>query len=229
MSNIVAFSDTHLLPGKAGDFGEDDSDQAAHLRHLCHEWRGNSDIVVAVGDIGEFWQGSEEEVIEAYPKTMDALRRTVKHYCKGNHDEDATGNFLQLEPLPYLALDGVWFEHGHAHDKLIAKLPWLARGVTGVVGLLERVWHKDVDRWASRLWHRMTRTGRYGWGDRNRKYYEPVAKAGWEYGCKQSVFGHTHREGSWTFLEPGAMTDFVEVRNCGTWTGGERGVVRLEV
>jgi len=238
--NIVAFGDTHLGPrDRRNDFGYDDSLQAYALREALAEWHHQGDILVAVGDIGDMWQASEDQIIEDNPKTVNALRMYVDYYVRGNHDRDATDNFLRQPPYPNVSLHGVFFEHGDAHDPVVARYPRLCRRVTKIVGRLERKWHPDVDRWAQSLWHWLTRTGRHGG---NERYWTEVGFAAMERDCQIAVFGHSHQQSAWegqmtgfgtSRMESGRMSGFsltvpMHIYNTGHWTNGQRDVTRIE-
>ena len=224
MTKTQLFSDPHFGDGgPADDFGPDDGAQAVALRAKCAEWKRAGDDVIAVGDIGEFWQFTQLEVQRAHGDTMDALKEVLSAYVRGNHDRKATRDFLGLEPLPYLILGETFIVHGDFLDWWVAHQPELCRRICNGVGWLERRIHGDVDVWASSAWHWFTRTGRHG---RNAKYLGPLAQAGYERGCTRAVFGHTHEFGSSVAPVDGQIMD---LRNTGCWIGDEQGVVTLMI
>ena len=233
MTDILAIiSDMHLGKGNgAEDFGPEYGPHAMRFRDQLWQWRADDVIVVLNGDGPDLWQAEENEIIEAHPLTIEALRRTVKHYVRGNHDRKATSNFLGLEPLPYLVLGDTFIEHGDAHDWWVANHPMFCQRVSSVAGWLERIVHKDSDEWATRFWYWLSGTGRHGRGQTIARYHEAVGKEARAHGCERAFYGHLHEWYHYQVMPPKGFSKWTdpEVGNTGCCCGGRFDVTRLEV
>ena len=219
----VAISDLHIgRDDKADDFYSDLS-----LQYLCSEVNENNDTLILNGDICEGHQASADEIYAAHRPTIEAMKGVTDLYViDGNHDNGVTAELLDMEPLPWLVLDGVYYEHGHAHDPLVRRWPALCRLATWTCGWLERWIHKDIDAW-------LGGTGRYG-GQRAEsiaRYHMAVGRAAREHGCERALYGHLHWKYPMQVMPPLGFAEWIgpEVGNMGHCTNGNVDVTRLEV
>lgn len=180
-------------------------------------------------------------IFHAHPG-FEAVWSHVEFCCIGNHEAPFIKpgfKYRGVEFVENAVVNGVWCEHGHAHDELVARCSTLCRKVSNAVGWAERHWHPDVDRWGEATWHWLTRTGRHGG---NEKYWEPVAEVARHHDCTKAVFGHTHclathHDGgafrTWESTDMGHVVHCwgfspVDVYNTGSWVGENMDVTRIE-
>ncbi len=126
--NIVFVGDAHLK-------GLDDPEQEAFCRFL--EGLDNTDVLVMLGDIFEFWTGIKDVVFYHYLPVLFSLQRLASRgvriiFVEGNHDFSMGPFFTELlgaevypEPTEVL-LDGRRFllGHGDTVDKSIGYTLW---------------------------------------------------------------------------------------------------------
>lgn len=142
--NIAVISDLHLGAKDSCDaFGHDDAEFLRFLKFL----ESNFERIVLLGDIWETLTGKmpwspEEGLAEAracHPEIAARFRRPKYKYIHGNHDivtavTDRAPLYWQFEANGKRLL----FTHGHTHDLLIQKAPWLAELAVCLGGWVRR-------------------------------------------------------------------------------------------
>jgi len=250
---LLCLSDLHAQDGgKDDDFGYEAAYADYDLRELVGECWASGATVILAGDTVELHQSlariaahdpaeALDMIFEAHPG-IAAIWPYVKVACIGNHEAPFIKpgfKYRGVEFVENAVVDGIWIEHGHAHDPVVARWPKLSRQIVGIIGTIESAWHPDVDRWAQSLWHWLTRTGRHGG---NERYWTEVGFAAMERDCQIAVFGHSHQQSAWegqmtgfgtSRMESGRMSGFsltvpMHIYNTGHWTNGQRDVTRIE-
>jgi len=230
MTDIIAIGDLHCEKGdKVDDFGLSGGAADKALIQLTEDYPDAR--FVLVGDIYECQQSLRHErrkeqvmsaIWHAHSDALEALWSRTEAWIVGNHDARLLGmKWHGLECLPYLVWNGVWFEHGHAHDPLISKHPHTCARLADIAGWLERHVDSDFDLWVNRVQGWLSGTGRYG---ENEKYWEAVGIEAVRHCCNRAVFGHTHYR-----LEGYVWGNGIWMANTGHWTNGSRDVTRMEV
>ena len=220
---MIILSDLHMGAGDAADdFSGEDCQADIDLLDDIEMWKEAGEKIVLAGDILDLWQAEYWKVLQAHGAAVQALFSAAEAYVVGNHDSDALGKKLYgLEGLPSLVVDGLWIEHGHAHDPVVGRFPLLARAGCWLGGLAERVIHRDVDVLAERVARWFSRTGRHGG---NARYLMTMADAAVRHDCTRAVFGHSHQFMQFSKVPIGDM----QIANSGTWTGGRRDFVQIQ-
>ena len=169
----------------------------------------------AVGDLVERGHGSKwKDIYDSRKDLFDLMFRKLRAWILGNHDRKMW-DYRRIIPVPmcfFLIEDGRLFLHGHQFDFFNGKHKWIGRGVTKMVGWLEKRIHPDVDHWLSGLKDKISKTGRHG---DDKKY----AKSGLRFTrgiltdntpIREVLMGHTHRK-----FESGNSR--LLYRNTGCW------------
>lgn len=154
---IAVISDLHLGAGDAADaFGHSDADFLRFLRFL----ESNFEHIVLLGDIwealtprnyGQFAQALKE-AREAHPSIARRFERPQYTYVHGNHDLVAGA----VDKAPDMIVLGdrstrILFTHGHHHDVLIQRAPWLTEVGVWFGGWLRRLGGHALYRLLNRL------------------------------------------------------------------------------
>lgn len=219
---MIILSDLHMGAGdKADDFSGPDCLADVELLDKVTAWQEEGEKIVLAGDILDLWQADMWQILGAHGGAVQWLFSAAEAYIVGNHDSQMLGKKLYgLEGLPNLTVDGLWIEHGHAHDPMVGRSPLFARAGCWLGGWAERLIHHDVDVLAERLARWISRTGRHGG---NARYFMAVAREALAHGCERAVWGHTHQLMQFCEVPLGDL----HVANCGTWTGGRRDFLQI--
>lgn len=212
-------SDLHLGDGgPADDFTAD----VALIRFLTDH---QDDLIVIVGDLVDMWQVRNlVAVYKAHFWLCVAITRYVDYIVIGNHDGNLK-RFCGHNLIEALVIDGIMAMHGQQFDRWNSgPLRWIGKAATGLAGWLERVIHRDADKWLARQGRKIAGHGRYG--DRER-----YAKKALEYLKKHPelrgmVLGHTHQRDVRYLFSPWRFRreDYsVGLWNAGHWTGKDAG------
>ena len=231
VEDVIVLGDLHLGAGDgADDFSGPDCNADLDLLEKIAEWRAQGEGIVLAGDILDLWQATLPEILAAHEPVIQNLFQAADAYVVGNHDEDMLDKKIYgLVGLPHLVANGIWIEHGHAHDPIVSRWPLISRAISALGGFLERYVNRDVDVLAARLAGWIGRTGRHG---ANERYVEAVAVEAGKHGCSRAVFGHTHqwmapRDRLVLSLGWGPAGFPIAVANAGTWTNGKRDYVEI--
>jgi len=231
---VIAIGDLHIETGQPwDDFGLSGGAADKALIQLTEDY---PDARFIFSEAFECQQSLRHErrkeqvmsaIWHAHSDALEALWSRTEAWIVGNHDARLLGmKWHGLECLPHLVWNGVWFEHGHAHDSLISRWPeWCARVAEGV-GHCERLFGRNFDIWASRTWAWLSGTGRHG---ANTAYQIPVWREAEAHGCHTALYGHTHLHARPAPCYTHDMSKMIVTGNTGHWTNGSRDVTRLEV
>lgn len=195
------------------------------LVNFLHCLKSN-DTLIILGDLFEFWTGSNSVAITQYAAVLDALSGLRKNgmriiYLEGNHDFSMGALFtdtLGIEVYPdsfEIALDGkrVYLSHGDAVSMNLAYTLWrwftrsaLCRFITSCL--------PDSTAWNAAMWlSRQSRRNNYKEGALDERLRE-FAKGRLCAGFDAVVMGHSHSPGVHRLdsLKTGAI-----YANTGSW------------
>jgi UDP-2,3-diacylglucosamine pyrophosphatase LpxH len=232
-------SDLHLGDGSgAEDFHRDE--EFINFLQWCDHRVGE---IVILGDLFELWQADLQDIFNAHPDVIEAIRRRRRkiRYIYGNHDALP---FQKLQPRSY-ETSVIYAEHGHSqdvwnsdHKNPLFNLRWpIGKYITLLVGELERWFCPDVDDWLekqrerfgdflvdaailqSKSWD-ITDLDQVAQKIMDLQRHNPLKR-------KVCVYGHNHQaEVSYVYdcecINGKAKTKVDHVyANCGTWVDSE--------